>query len=83
MPDLKALLNLAQAAATQRTTASFYDRIADLYDTTFQRHRVHAESMGDFLDTRGRARHRPILDLGCGTGLLSSLLAGQIGRAHV
>jgi ubiquinone/menaquinone biosynthesis C-methylase UbiE len=68
---------VAWAALTSRSTKVFYDRIASVYDEVFVDHRVHAETIADLLSARhaGRERETLVLDLGCGTGMLTGVLA--------
>ena len=67
------------AALSNRSNQSFYDRISPLYDETFTFHRIHAQSIVNTLNElyRDKKEETLLLDLGCGTGMLSKLLAEQ------
>jgi ubiquinone/menaquinone biosynthesis C-methylase UbiE/uncharacterized protein YbaR (Trm112 family) len=65
------------AALSSRSNQIFYDRISSIYDEVFVDHRVHAENMLKILsDIYTDHKHETlVLDLGCGTGILSTMLA--------
>lgn len=71
-----AWLQVLRAALTSASTQAFYDRVASVYDTVFQRHGVHADVMIKIL-----RQHVPdagdgvVIDLACGTGFLTARLA--------
>lgn len=69
---------VAWATISSRSTRAFYDRIASFYDDIYVAHRVHAESVRDLLHTIYVNQHSKIsvLDLGCGTGMLSLTIIG-------
>jgi SAM-dependent methyltransferase len=62
-----------------RSNRTFYDRISSIYDRVFIEHRIHAESIVRVLGECYAAREHNtlVLDLGCGTGVLSSMLADR------
>jgi len=70
-------LKVIWAALSSRSNQAFYDRIACIYDDVFVEHRVHAEIMMNILNEiyTGREEETLVLDLGCGTGMLSTMLA--------
>lgn len=65
------------AALWSRSTRTFYNRISSIYDEVFIAHRVHAESILRILNDifSSREHKTSVLDLGCGTGMLSIMLA--------
>ena len=65
------------AALFSRSNQAFYDRISSIYDEVFVVHKVHAETILNVLEDiyLGQEDETLILDLGCGTGMLSSMLA--------
>lgn len=67
------------AALFSRSTREFYDKIAPVYDQLFVSHRLHAENMARMLADvyAGRENKALILDLGCGTGVVSGILAAR------
>ena len=71
------LLQIAWAALKSRSNQAFYDKIAPFYDKVFCGHRVHAETIAAELGGLyvGKEEETLVLDLGCGTGMLSKLLA--------
>lgn len=75
MASLRAWLTLARAALTSGSTREFYDRVASVYDTIFNRHGIHADVMLGVL-----RRYVPtaddgyVIDLACGTGFLTERL---------
>ena len=70
---------LLYAACASRSTLIFYDRISSFYDELFVSHAVHANTMNEII--RSVFAHRTdsvkVLDLGCGTGLVSRKLAAD------
>ena len=70
-------LKVVWAALSSRSNQNFYDRISPIYDEVFVDHRVHAETIMDILNEiyAGREEETLVLDLGCGTGMLSKMLA--------
>lgn len=68
---------VVQAAMKSHSTRTFYDNISSIYDDVFTSHKVHAHNIAQVLtDTFASKRHKvSVLDLGCGTGMLSILLA--------
>ena len=66
------------AALSSRSNRQFYDRISPFYDQVFVEHRQHAINIAKILSAAfaGRRNTTRVLDLGCGTGLLSRMLAG-------
>jgi len=59
-----------------RSNRIFYDRISSIYDEVYVVHRVHAESVLKILQNTfsNRPDKISVLDLGCGTGMLSLML---------
>jgi len=76
MTELRQWFRIAWAALTSGSNQAFYDRISPIYDQVYVEHAVHADTMVRLLDElyRDRQRETLVLDLGCGTGLLSKLL---------
>ena len=67
------------AALHSHSNRQFYDRISPIYDRVFVKHRKHAQNMTEIMRTAyaGRERMTRVLDLGCGTGMLSRMLAAD------
>lgn len=68
---------LVQATIQSQSTQSFYDSISCIYDDIYISHKVHAQNISKIL-TNTFTSHRykaSVLDLGCGTGMLSQILA--------
>jgi len=65
------------AAMWSRSIRIFYDRISSIYDEVYVAHRVHAECVLKILHNMlsNRLNKISVLDLGCGTGMLSLMLA--------
>lgn len=65
------------AALLSRSNQQFYDRIAPIYERVFVTHTLHADKMADILAEhyKGRERATRVLDLGCGTGVLTRRVA--------
>jgi len=58
-----------------RSIKVFYDRISNIYDLVFQDHIIHIENIVNlFTSIYHEKRECTILDLGCGTGMLSKAL---------
>ena len=72
MPDARLLLRLAVVAVTSRSTRLFYDRVSPIYESLFTSHLSHTRKMAEVLseELRGRTSNQ-ILDVACGTGILS------------
>ncbi len=64
------------AALRSRSMGDFYDDISNIYDDIFTSHKVHAHKITQVLtDTFASRKHNVyVLDLGCGTGMLSMML---------
>jgi ubiquinone/menaquinone biosynthesis C-methylase UbiE len=67
------------AALCSKSNREFYDRISPIYDQCFVTHKLHADNMAKILLERfkGPEKNTMVLDLGCGTGLLSKVLASK------
>src|ERR1700730_10452157 len=74
MPEVRLLLKLAAIAATSRSTRIFYDRTAPFYDLLFSDHLSHVRAMAAALGEQCPSGHKKVLDIACGTGVLSRQL---------
>lgn len=79
MTNLLPWLKIIWAALSSRSNQDFYDKISFVYDEVFVSHRVHAESILRILNDiyLEREQETLVLDLGCGTGMLSMILADK------
>ena len=79
MPRSWLWMKVAWAAVRCRSNREFYDRIAPIYDELFVEHRIHALTIAQLLGSSfaGKEENTDVLDLGCGTGLLSRMLADR------
>jgi len=79
MVSLRLWSRVLLAALWSKSNQEFYDRIAPVYDQCFVTHRLHAINMAAVLldGYKGQENNTLVLDLGCGTGLLGDILAGQ------
>lgn len=77
MIKLRQLLKVAWAALSSRSNQAFYDKISPIYDEVFVEHRMHAETIVSLLSDlyAGKTQETLVLDLGCGTGMVSKLLS--------
>jgi len=67
------------AALHNRSNQQFYDQISPIYDQVFVEHKLHADKMTDMLCSAyaGKESTTRVLDLGCGTGILSRMLVDK------
>jgi len=79
MVSLQLWSRVLLAALRSKSNQEFYDRIAPIYDQCFVMHKLHAINMAAVLHDgyKGQENNTLVLDLGCGTGLLGDILAGQ------
>jgi len=77
MARLRLWARVLWAAVSSRSTRRFYDRISDVYDDVFAAHRIRAGTFVKVLDGiyGGGMQDAVIMDLGCGTGMLTTMLA--------
>lgn len=77
MTKLWLWIKIVWAALSSRSNQAFYDRISSIYDEVFVVHRVHAATILKVLSDiySDRERETLVLDLGCGTGMLSTTLS--------
>ncbi len=70
-------MKIAWAALSTRSNQAFYDQISPIYDEVFVEHRIHAETIVRLLCELYTAKKTEtlVLDLGCGTGMVSKLLS--------
>lgn len=68
-------IKIAWAALSAGSNRVFYDRIAHIYDRVFLDHVIHIKTMVRILDRIYPGMNCTVLDLGCGTGMLSKALA--------
>lgn len=68
---------LVRAAIKSKSTQSFYDSISTIYDDIFVSHKIHAQNILKILTNTFTCQKDQVyvLDLGCGTGMLSQILA--------
>lgn len=65
------------AALSSRSNQVFYDKISPFYDDIYVEHKVHAETIINKLGKiySGREEETLVLDLGCGTGMMTKILS--------
>jgi len=65
------------AVLSSRSNQAFYDKISTFYDDVYVEHKVHAETILHKLNEiySGREEETLILDLGCGTGMMTKILS--------
>lgn len=70
-------LKIIWAALSSHSTQAFYDKISTFYDDVYVDHEVHAITIMTMLDEiySGDENKTLILDLGCGTGMMTKLLS--------
>ena len=76
-PIIEMLLffKIVRAALFSGTTRVFYDRISRIYDNVFTYHKIHIEKIVDLLTSIYSKRNYTVIDLGCGTGMLSKAIS--------
>lgn len=79
MASIRLWSKVLVAALCSKSNQEFYDRISPIYDQCFVTHKLHASNMAAILleDYKGLEKNTLVLDLGCGTGLLSNILASK------
>ena len=77
MIKLKYLLKVAWSALKSRSNQAFYDQISPIYDEVFVEHHIHAETIVRLLCDLYEIKKPDtlVLDLGCGTGMVSKQLS--------
>lgn len=73
------LPKLLWSALLSRSNQAFYDRISSIYDSVFISHEVHAHTIAGTLGDMysGKENQTLVLDLGCGTGMLTRMLSDK------
>lgn len=75
---ITSLIRIICAALRERNVGRFYDSLASVYDEVFTDHLLHIEKITELLAEKSSGKLGcKVLDLACGTGLLSTKLAGQ------
>ena len=76
MTRFRLWIKVAWAALSSRSVQAFYDRISSVYDEAYATHKVHAENILKVLSDifSDKDKKELVLDLGCGTGMLSKML---------
>jgi len=78
MAKMRLVLRLGIIAATSRSTRVLYDRVCPFYEALFTDHLCHVQKMATALREEFAVKDGiTVLDLACGTGILSRRLAGQ------
>lgn len=77
MSNLSLWVKIIFSALGSRSNQQFYDRISPIYDQVFTEHKLHAVNITNILSSTfsGREASTRVIDLGCGTGILSCMLA--------
>jgi ubiquinone/menaquinone biosynthesis C-methylase UbiE len=72
-------IKIIGAALLSRSNQTFYDRISPIYNKVFSDHVIHAKKIMESLnDVYPDQKHEMlVLDLGCGTGILGSMLTDK------
>lgn len=72
-------LKIIWAALSSRSNQAFYDKISAFYDDVYVEHEVHARKIIDILNEiyKDNQNKTLVLDLGCGTGMMTALLTQE------
>ena len=79
MTNILLWFKIIWAALTSRSNQTFYDKISTIYDDVYTDHEIHARTIIGVLNEiyAGRQKNTLILDLGCGTGMLTKMLSQE------
>lgn len=72
-------LKIIWAALSSRSNQAFYDKISSFYNDVYTGHEVHAKKIMSMLNDiyAGNENKTLVLDLGCGTGMMTRSLSQQ------